>query len=391
MADLPDAGHHTDSEEAFYERTAAKYADADRRHTEAEDGVDDEQEEDAGASEDDAQEESEDDADQTDEDQSAHDRDGDGDESDEESVEGEAESDQTDEESDEDAADEEDAGESEGDAEAEGASEEDSELSEELEAAADRHKIPLSVEDIKDPTARQLVTSRLKEMDAGFTRAMQEARAFRKKETAYEAERLYREQNPELAVVEMISAALKKDKGFIDKVQERLDKNADPEAAEVFAALVEKRKQESQSTVESHLGELERRYARAAAVENTARKVAQREGLPWRLAEKEIERALLRKPESERDLTDDEIAAAIRAEATEYKKEQRGLRRADSKKSVQERTANRKTVGQRAAAVKGAVTPKPAGTRPAKVDPENEEQRINAGMALARRLFPGKK
>lgn len=387
-----DLGHAGDAEEQFYDSVSSRYRGEDAKRVAEEDGVEPEAEQDAetgdgedeegtaagGAESDDAEEQAE--ADTSDDD-----RDGDAAESDEDSEEGE-ESDQTDEESEDDADDEDaDAGDEKDEEDEEG------EPSDELREAAARHRIPLTVEDIKDPTARKVVAQKLASMDAGFTRAMQEARAFRKEQAQVRADQKYRSDNPELAVVELLQEQIRKDPQFLDKINARLDKLEDTEQAEAFKIIVGKKRDDAREAVERQMGDLDRRLTRASEVEKVARRTAAELGLPWRFAERAVVQALNGKPEDTRDLTDDEIKKVIRDEHREYDREVRSVTRAESKRRVAEKTASRKSAAPARKAPASATAPRPKPAKEKAYDDNDEEQRIERMMQTARRVMPGRR
>lgn len=386
-AEANEAEHHSDHEEEFYERVTSRYDKADARRVAEEDGV--EAEDDADESDDDVEgsaaddAESEDTDEQTESDTSGDDRDGESAESDEDSEEGE-ESDQTDEESEDDA-------ESDEDADSEEEDDEGGEPSDELRSAAAKHSIPLTLDDVKDPTARKLVTQKIAAMDAGFTRAMQEATAFRKERTQFQADKKFREENPELVVVELIQAATEKDPQFIEKVQARIDKLEDPDAKEAFKVILGKKREDAQKAVEGEMDASERRLQRADEVETHAKRFATKLGLPWRFAERAVVAALHSKRGDNPDLTNDEIEAAIRAEHKEWDRDMRAIKRDASKKRVVEKTQARKAAPPAKKAPPGSASPRP---KPAKAKPYNdddEDVRHERMMETARRVLPGRR
>ncbi len=407
--------HHSDREADFINTTAAKYEAADEARVRAEDGLEevatDEQDggkkggakPKAGASE----------TDGTDEQPKAGTpkakRDGAASGSDQGSEEGEAgehtETDSTDESDDageegeeaEEGAEEGEEGE-EGDQGEQEEGDEELELSEDLEAVAARHDIPVTLEDITDPVAKKVVKAKLAAIDAGYTRAMQEARSYRSEEAKFRADQRFREENPLLVTAELIESMLEKDPEFVSKLQDRLDKNAaSDDSKRLFGMDIADARRKAEDAVKADMAKLDRITTRAEEVESYAKKVAGKMGLPWRLAEKEIERALLRKPADQRDLTEKEIAEVIREEAELYSREQRAGKRSASKAHVQQRTETRaaasaSAVPQKARAARGSAIPRPAGgEKKSTYNDDDENSRHEHMMRTARRVMPGRK
>jgi len=386
--DIDTANDVHDAEQSFIESVAAKYQAeddaADKAADEAASGDDSEDEEaqdEQGADADDS-----DDADEhTDSDTSSDDPDGDDAEPDEDSDEGDAEDhpeeDDSEESEDGDDVEEEDA------ADDSSEDDDDEEPSEEFQAAAKRLNIPLTLEDIEDETARRLVKQKLKGMDAAFTRGMQDLRAYRQDEVRFRAEEQFRKENPDLVIAELLQAGGEE---LFDKVNARMAKLTDEDSQAAFKIIVDDKRKKAATAIESQIAEGQKLVERADHVETLAKRVAQKAGLPWEFAESAVERALLRKPADKRDLTDEEIREAVKAEADNYQRHVRAHRREASKKTIQERTANRRTTpGTKAPAA--AASPKPGAKKKATIDYSNEDSRRAPMHDLARKLFPGAK
>ncbi len=330
----------------------------------------------------------------TESDTSSGDRDGDDDESDEDSDDSESDE-HTDEDDSEDSDDEADADDDEDedddqDDDEETEDEDDGEgLSEDFTEAARRSNIPISLEDVKDPTARKLVQQKIRQMDAGYTRMAQQLTAFRKEQTESRAEARFRKDNPVEYVAEVIS---KLDDATWEKVNERLKKLGDDDGKEIFEQLVTGRRAKATQAVTEELSAGDRVAQRVAHVESLAARVAAKQGLPWDFAENAVERAILRLPEGKRDLTDAEIESVVTAAARQYHQHVRGQNRKKSRDTVRERTANRRASSNPGSkAPSSAASPKPGTSKPPKVDYNSEESRQDAMMSTARRLFKGAK
>lgn len=263
--------------------------------------------------------------------------------------------------------------------------EEDVEVGDEFRELAEQAAVKLTLDDVPAGPARKLVAQRIKELEAMTTRATQDARAYRADEIKFRAEEKFRQENPQHVIAEM----LLKDPELFDKVNALMGKADDPDMAEALKTNIESRRNRAADSVRQEDKAREALNARAEHVETYARKLANKTGLPWEFAESAVERALLRKPLNQRDLTDSEVAEAVKLESENYFRHVRAHRREESKKVVQQRTAGRQvTPGRKAPG--SASSPKPTnGARPPKIDYNSAESRQAAMMASARRIKPG--
>lgn len=391
-----DAGeHHGDAQAAFIDRVAAKYEAEDAKQADADDGIeasgaDDEagEEQDEGGADDDDQGTEE----HTEAGTSTDDSDGNADESEKDST-GDDDTDHTagDESTESATGDEATDGDDSTETTEEDEVEEDP-ASDATKAALTARGADLTLTDV--PTEyRGIVEKKLRNVDAAFTRIQQEAATFRSERAKFVAEERFRAENPHLAIVEAIQAGGDE---LFEKVNEELGKLGDSTLAEAFKIVVKDKRQAMVQAVESERDKVEQEWRqwqeRSQHVETTARAVATKAGLPWRIAERAIEAALLRKPENARDITDDEIQRVIADEAKEHTTIVREQTRAASKALVQTRTATRKaappSTGKRPAS---SASPRPAATKAKPVDYNSEESRQARMMESARRIAPGMK
>lgn len=246
----------------------------------------------------------------------------------------------------------------------------------------------LKIEDLPE-AARPIVTKKLQGINAAFTRVMQEQTEFRARAAALEAEERFREENTDLYVMEL----LRKDPELIDRINTLQRDLVEDDTFETD--ITQRRKAATDAVTQEQKAaqeEYDRWVGRAEVVESTGRKLAAAAGLPWHFADRALTAALEAKPQGQRDLSENEIAVIVANEAKHLDVPRREKKRAESKATIQSRTAARRTA---------AVTPSPArpatvvSPRPAvapskeKVDWNDEESRHRRMLQTARRVAPG--
>lgn len=260
-------------------------------------------------------------------------------------------------------------------------------ISDETKGALTKHGAILSLDDVPEEqrsTVEALLKPKLRNIEAAFTRAQMEATEFRTKARAVAAEERFRNEHPEMFIVEM----LEKDPDLLDKVQGQLDKLTGDDQKKVFGILAREAREEAAKTITAEQTQYERALSRGQEVNDFAAAQAKALGVPWRLAERAVYAALLEKPEDKRDLTNAEIIALLKAEQAEYSKEQRAVTRKASQEVVKRRTESRKAAPPAARAPGSAVSPRPS-VQKQKVDHNSETSRQAAILRSARRIMPG--
>lgn len=367
-----------DRQAEFITAVAKKYEAEDAKESRREDGDDDEEIVKDEVKKDDQTDDTTDDDEHTDADTSADASDGKADDSGKDSTDDD-EDEHADGKKPEDSADDETADDDEDLDE-----EEDDEVSDETKGALKARGADLTLEDVPEEY-RPLVAKKLKSVDAAFTRVMQEATAFRADRAKFDGEERFRKENPDIFVIEMLEA----DPALLEKVNERFKKLDDPDQAEALKVIAKDKRAEAHSKVKAEIEEGSRWITRGKEVEDRARERAATLKLDWRIAERAIESALLKKPEGKRDLTDEEIDTVIADEAREFVKVDREKRRALSKEIVKGRTESRNAAPPAAKRPSGTSSPRPAPAKTPKIDWSSEESRQAALMTTAKRVHPG--
>lgn len=282
-----------------------------------------------------------------------------------------------------DEAGEED-GEEEGDEEGEEGEEEEG-LDESLTEALGRHGARLTLDDIKDDKARALVAQRLKEMEAPFTRAMQEATEFRQERAKLRAELRFARENPVDYIVDLLlndPNAADEEKGIGHLVNKRFDElqgsSTARKAHDVVVADVKKKALEAEQADQS---ELESRDQRAEAIETYARRAAKKAGIPFNAG---VEEAIaLHIITNKGDITNEQIDGIVRTKAKALEGTRRERKRERSRQYIDAKLKDRRRAGPAARPGRG-VAPAP---RRGAVPQTDEEFVEHAEAVLKRRGF----
>lgn len=245
---------------------------------------------------------------------------------------------------------------------------EDESIDPDFKAAKDKH-LP-TLDDIP-VEARPLVEKKLKDMERGFTRAMQEARQYRQEKAQVDQDTKYRTENPDIWLADYIGQHPE----VIDKVNSELEKRADPTYAEAQAMKRDAAKAQAEANAVTASQAEAYRQERIEHVSDYVETKAKDAGVPTKFIESAVAAAILSKPESERDISDAEIDSIIEDYGKEYRKAV-GVVKANKTKEYAK---------AKAADAKGGVIPPRSSTAtesPSTAKPKNLEEAMN--MALDR-------
>lgn len=306
---------------------------------------------------------------------------------------------ETDDETDEDAADddEEDGGDDKPKGkvgaktdEEEEEAEEEAQLDADFEEAAERHRLPTNVRDILAKVPKEargavveVVGTRLKEMEAGFTRTIQQATVDRRELAKLRRERAFEEGNR----VDMIAEWLDQDPKNLDRLNDELTKRDPEKGSAAYAEAKKMRLDDARKKLQDQADEDEqvtlRQHARADAIESLSRRLCREEGVPFEVVNDAIVLAIVNshKDEAQRDLPDAAVRAIVKRSAAKW----RGLtgeRKADARKDyVKGKHQDRKDGQRRTSARDRGHSPAPGGA------PKHKSLQ-SALLARAREVVP---
>ncbi|HWF42613.1 MAG TPA: hypothetical protein VN683_11075 [Acidothermaceae bacterium] len=256
---------------------------------------------------------------------------------------------------------------------------EDGALDPEFQAQAGKH-IPMSIDDVPE-AARPMVQKRLKEMEAGFTRAMQEQRAYRKEAAEFQAEKAFLKDRP----VDWVVDQFQKNPTLYQQVLEELTKMEEPRYAE--ARRINREAEEKLAKIEAR-EQQEQHDAFQVEVQRLDAltfDVAKEEGVPYDFVQDGIEALTHRLAKSENRLPrPDELKALIATKAQSYRRTVGAVRGAKTKDYAKIKAEQSKTAG-----LKGKPGSQPAPRPPAKPTAPKSNDRDDVIDFLTERVFAG--
>jgi hypothetical protein len=214
-----------------------------------------------------------------------------------------------------------------------------------------------------------LARKKLDEMQGAFTRAMQQQTEWRKERAELLAEQRFREQNPALAIVELLNAHPE----VSDEINTHIDKNLDPDKLRSFGRDVEDARKKAAEEVLAAQAEAERLLQRGDEIEAYVRSAAKKLGFPD-AAMNDIEEGIAyligQKPIGQRDISEEEVDRVLRRKLAIYRGTQRRNATATAQASIQARATDRRTSTPAVRAGSGVVPPAPSG----KTMPKNDKE-----------------
>lgn len=227
---------------------------------------------------------------------------------------------------------------------------------------------------------RSAIGTRLGEMQAGMTRAQQQAAELRREVAAAKARTTAEDADPVTAIVARFEA----DPKLLDQVNAQLDAlDADPSAKGKAKAKLDDAAKVAVQQLDDREAFAATRAARGDAVEQLARGLAAKAGVPFHLGLEEAIAAqvILRGPEG--DLTDDEVRAIVKEYAGRYVRHTAATKREALKKDRQEKVKDR---AKPRPTIPGGATPAAPGRA------ADKAMTLEAKMLRsAERIFPGAK
>lgn len=246
------------------------------------------------------------------------------------------------------------------------------ETTDDIKAALSRQGVKVSLEDIEKTAGEKgvaYIKQREKEMQAGFTRAMQDARSYRASEQKARAEEAFRTAQPAQYVVQMVLA----NPEIAEQVNAILDEiGASPTAKKAHEIVVRDARAQAVKTVTDADAAQEARSTRADQIESYAQKSAQKAGVPFGLG---VEEAVANHILAHGDITEADVDKIVAAKAKEYTNHVRAHRREASREQVQAKVGDRKTAGLKVKPGSGSP-PAPAGKATPKTESEFVEHML---------------
>ena len=211
--------------------------------------------------------------------------------------------------------------------------------------------VKIKLDDIKDPVARKFIETRLAEMQTGFTRAMQEARAYRKDEVTFRAEQRFQREHP----VDHLVSLLLETPGLGEQVNAKLDEMESPTAKKAHDIVVRDAKAQAKTAEETESVTRSQRVERGEQVERYAIRAAEKAGIPYELGIAESIVALVLSRGENGDVTRAEVDQIITDKAAIYERRVRAFKRESRKAYIAQKTEDAKTAGLKLKPGQGAA------------------------------------
>lgn len=238
--------------------------------------------------------------------------------------------------------------------------------------ALEKHGVVIKLDDIKDPVARKFIETRMQQMEKGFTRAMQDARSYRKDEIAFRSEQRFQQEHP----VEDVVSRLLANPELLDQVNERLAELESPTARKAHDVVVRDQKAQARTLEEESQQKAAQRLERGEQVERYAVRAAEKAGVPYELGIAEAIVALVLSRGEDGDVTRAEVDQIIKDKAEKYQRSIRAHKREDRKKYIQQKAEDAKNGGLK---IKPGVGAAPGiGKKPL---PANDDEFVAAFLA----------
>lgn len=247
-------------------------------------------------------------------------------------------------------------------AEASGAEPSEAQVDERFKAAMEKHGAVLDLASLPKEV-RPVVEQKLKNLEAGFTRAMQDLRGQQKQSVQDQAELRFQREKP----AEFIVATLLANPEIADAVNQRLEEfETSPTAREYHGVIVKDARAQALAAVEAERTAAEEAANRAQEIERTAQAAAEAYGVPFDFG---VEDKVAAHLAIHGDIDEPTIRAIAKGQAAKYQAIVRAQERDRSKQYVQQKVADRATAGLRVKPGSGTA-PQPASKRLAQSDEE---------------------
>lgn len=214
------------------------------------------------------------------------------------------------------------------------------ELDAEFTAALERSGVPTSIEEVPEEF-RPVVEKKLKDLERGFTKAMQEARSYRQEKAKFDADQQYATEKPASYFADKLLA----DPSLIERVNEEIEKRNVPAYAEAVArerALATERAQmDAEKTVARTQAAEQAMTARVEHVETHTAQAAKAAGIPYALVEEAVALAVSLNP----DLSDEDVTRVVNEKARIYKQHLGANRGAAKRELAKEKASDAKHAG----------------------------------------------
>lgn len=198
--------------------------------------------------------------------------------------------------------------------------------------AAKKHAVPVTLDDLPEE-ARPLVQKKLKDMERGFTKAMQEARQYRAEKAAFDAE----VKNLDHFVADRVTA----DPSLIDKINAEIEKRKNPDYVEALELRKQAAKDRAETDASKQQQAEQAQHERGEYLESYTATQAKAAGVPFAFVEEAVALAVT----LNKNITDDEISEIVAKKAKVYKQHIGATKGAKTRELVKDKASDAKNAG----------------------------------------------
>jgi hypothetical protein len=211
----------------------------------------------------------------------------------------------------------------------------------EFVASLKKFGVSIDPEDVPE-AAREAFVQKVKHMESGFTKAMQEQRAYRQEKASFEADK----QRLDKDFDKVVADRLMKDPTLVDKINEEVEKRKNPVYAEALELRRDADRMKAEQDVRTAQDQSDANVARGQALLDYAKRQAKTSGIPWDFVEGRI---LFE--DTQRGLDESDIDTIVAEKAKVYSQHVAAVKGAKTREIVKQKVADRD-----AAKRKGTVT-----------------------------------
>jgi hypothetical protein len=210
--------------------------------------------------------------------------------------------------------------------------EKEDETDPEFVEAAKKHAVPVTLDDLPEE-ARPLVQKKLKDMERGFTKAMQEARSYRAEKAAFDAE----VKNLDHFIADKVTA----DPTLIDKINAEIEKRKNPDYVEALELRKQAAKDRAEIDASKQTQAEQASQERGEYLESYTATQAKAAGVPFAFVEEAVALAVT----LNKNITDDEINEIVAKKAKVYKQHIGATKGAKTRELVKDKASDAKNAG----------------------------------------------
>lgn len=199
--------------------------------------------------------------------------------------------------------------------------------------ALKKYGVSLDLTEIPEP-ARAPLVKKIAAMEAGYTKAMQDARNYRAEKAEFESAKEYETKQPEKHIADLLD----KDPALLDKVNAEVEKRTNPTYREALDLQRQAAKDRAETDAQARAQQEADRDAQIAQLNSYVVSAVKNAKVPFALVEDAIARADTAKYHAGNGfLTEAEIDAIVKAKADVYHRGLSGAKGAERRKYVEDK------------------------------------------------------